>query len=389
MPLSSFTYSIPYVCLFVLLLVLAAFEQRIKSRWATLWPLRLFWGVVFVLFFGLRGFVGEDWSNYFLWFEEVPTLWNESLWDIWNGANTERGFYLFLCLIKSVFPSYFAFVFCSVLITFVTLDAFFIRYSRYYCFSFIAFMAFLGMGIMIDAARNLLSIMIFLASIPYLIQRRLVPYYGLNILGCLFHTSSVVYLLIYPFVHKRLPQWLLITVFIVCNVVFIFQIQLIRPVLAFFAGMIDGRINELIMSYSNIQTAYGLSFGFIERNVTFLLVMLFYKRLADSVSCNRVMANFYVLYFSLFCLFAEIGVVAIRMSMLFIMSYWILYPNIYAELKQYGNKVVFLLFYVMLSGFKILTGTQMVIYKYENLLWGIETYNQRQQNVLKPYQKNL
>lgn len=390
MPIFSFTYSIPYVCLFTLLLIFAAFEQRMRARWASLLPLRFVWGAVFVLFFGLRGFVGEDWSNYFRWFEQrVPTLWETSLWHIFTEADTEPGFYMFMSLIKTLIPSYFAFVFCSVLITFLVLDSFFTRYSRYYCFSFIAFMAFLGMGIMIDAARNLLSIMIFITSIPYIVQRKIVPYYGLNILGCLFHTSSVVYLLIYPFVHKRFPQWLLITIFIVCNVVFIFQVQFIRPVLAFFAGMIDGRINALIESYSNIQTAYGLSFGFVERNIMFVFVILFYNRLANSLSCNRVMANFYVLYFSLFCLFAEIGVVAIRMSMLFIMSYWILYPNIYAELKQYGNKVLFLLFYVTLSGFKILIGTQMITYKYENLLWGIETYSKRVQNVLKPYQRSV
>ena len=388
MPLFSFTYSIPYLCLFAILGILSIWEKETKHKVPSLYHIRYIWGVIFILFFGLRGFIGEDWGNYYQWFEAAPTLGTASFGQIIRESISEPGFCLYLSLVKTICPNYHAFVLTSVTITFFVLDHFFLRYSRYYCLSFIAFLSFLGLGILIDTARNLLSMMLFIASIPFLVDRKAKKYFLLNILGLTFHSSSVVYFLIYPFIHKKIPKKILISIFILCNAIFVFQVPLIRPVLAVIGDLIDGRINELINFYSNIQTAYGLSFGFIERNVTFLLVILFYDRLSRTAPINRVMANMYVLYFTSFCLFSEIGVVAIRISMLFIVSYWILYPNILFEIRLYWNKVIFTAFYLLLCIFKITIGTNAIIYKYDNLLWGIENYNERTQNIAEPYQKN-
>ncbi len=388
MPLFSFTYSIPYLCLFVILTTLSIWEKETKSKVPSLYHIRYVWGVIFILFFGLRGFIGEDWVNYYQWFNAAPTLGTASLGQIIQESISEPGFCLYLSLLKTIFPNYHAFVLVSVTITFFVLDHFFLRYSRYYCLSFIAFLSFLGLGILIDTARNLLSMMLFITSIPSLIDRKAKKYFLLNIFGLTFHASSVVYFLIYPFIHKKISKKILLSIFILCNVIFVLQVPLIRPVLTVIGNLINGRINELINFYSNIQTAYGLSFGFIERDITFLLVILFYDRLSRTAPINRIMANMYALYFISFCLFSEIGVVAIRVSMLFIVSYWILYPNILYEIKLYWNKIIFTVFYLLLCSVKITIGTNAIIYKYENLLWEIANYNERTHNIAEPYQKN-
>lgn len=49
----------------------------------------------------------------------------------------------------------------------------------------------------VNVMRNMKSISFFYLSIPFLIQRKALPYFILNLIGFGFHTSSIVYFPLY------------------------------------------------------------------------------------------------------------------------------------------------------------------------------------------------
>ena len=79
MPVSSFSYAIPYLLVFLVLTVLCNYEFRLlehnrattRVRWMTF---GLLW-----FFIGFRGFVFTDFISYYPWFEGLPSLWTLSL----------------------------------------------------------------------------------------------------------------------------------------------------------------------------------------------------------------------------------------------------------------------------------------------------------------------
>jgi hypothetical protein len=74
-----------------------------------------------------------------------------------------------------------------------------------------------------------------------------------------------------------------------------------------------------------------------------------------------------------------------RVGLLFICSYWILYPEIYRLLSK-KNKNIFLFFLLFYGIFKLLAGNTFVHQRYENILFKIDnSYYEH----LKRYEKSM
>ena len=69
-PVYSVEYSIPYLLMSFIFLFLSYYEYRQGTNKSV----RLICIVFFVLFYGLRGFVGWDWQGYYPSFELIDTL---------------------------------------------------------------------------------------------------------------------------------------------------------------------------------------------------------------------------------------------------------------------------------------------------------------------------
>ena len=70
--------------------------------------------------------------------------------------------------------------------------------------------------------------------------------------------------------------------------------------------------------------------GYIERVITFILIMIFKKKLIKKDLVNNIFINTYIMYFIFIFYFHEVNVFAERISVLFIFSYWVIYPGIYS-----------------------------------------------------------
>jgi hypothetical protein len=286
-------------------------------RWATI--------TGFLFFFGLRGLLLTDWMVYYPFFEKVPTIWDGGLVSAFNmdfadeyttdvsieRTGMERGFIYFTLLFKSLVPNYYAWIFFNSLIDVCLLDIFIRRYSKYYVLGFIFFFVFEGIVIEVNLIRNIKAILLFLISIKYLQERRILPYMLLNILGFFFHSSAIIYLPLYFFLHKEWSKKVIWSLFVGGILLLLCRVEYLEPVLRTAGDLIGGRISLMVNLYleSDLYSgSYGLfHFGYLERVVSFFLFMLNYDQLKEQNRDNIVFLNSYVIYFVIYFYFQKYG----------------------------------------------------------------------------------
>lgn len=384
MEIISYKYSIPYLIFlfFLFLLLFVEFYQLNKKQSSKI--TRELVVVCFILFFGLKGLVGRDVFNYYNYFESLPTLWN---WNINNFKFLEfdLGFSIFMSIVKSIIPNYFFFNFVNIVVDVIILNILMKRYSKYYVLGFIVYIVFYGYYFEIEQIRNLKAVLLFFLSLKCVEDKKLIPFLLINLLGVSFHFSALVYLPLYFILNKKFSPIVYLLIFIIGNIIFLFNLKYIIPVLVFVGDLLGGTLQtkiELYISNKLYSTAYGLSLGYIERIVTYLLVcFVFYKKLLQANKFNLIFINIYVLYFISFFYFTEINVAVVRLSALFVISYAILLPNIYAELSNKQNKLVVLSVLFLYMIVRLATYTKYIEYKYDNILWKVMSKEERQKNL--------
>ena len=389
MEIFSYKYSIPYLLCFgwLIFLTLLEFEYIKKNRNVQL--LHRITLVFLLIFFCFRGFVYTDWHSYYPYFAQMPTLWSGDIQGIFNGfPKFEYGFAFYTCLIKSIFPNYHFWIFISSAIDIIILNIFFKKYTKYYVFAFTVFFIFGAWIIGFNLMRNIKAIMFFILSLDYLLQRKMLPYMLLNITGIFFHISAVVFLPLYFILHREFPKMLLWIIFIVGNVIFLFQIGYIQPVFEFVAKFLGpAYIEKVDIYFSSSYKPQVLTLGYVERFLSYVLVVLFYKKLKIKNPVNIIFANVFVIYFVFFFYFSEFVAISQRMSGLFGFSYWVLYPNLYEQLQRVGNRVVFVTVFFVFAIGKTIIGNDNILQRYDNLLFGIESYEERKEKLERSWEK--
>jgi hypothetical protein len=394
MDVFNYLYSIPYLIFLGYLTALMLLEFRFLKFEKDTKYIR--WAVItgFVFFFGLRGFVYTDWKLYYPLFEKLPTIWDGGLTSILSTdfsedfvtdvsvgqAGIELGFIYFAVFFKSIIPNYFAFVFFNSIIDVILLNVFFKRYSRYYTLSFILFIVFGGLILEFNLIRNIKAVLLFLISIKYLQERKIIPYMLLNLAGFFFHSSAIVFFPLYFILNKQWPQWLIWGIFIVGNIIYLLQIKYLGPALISVADLMGGRMGVKVRLYFSMDLysrPYGIGIGYIERIITFFIFIIFQKKLKEENSNNIIFINAFLLYFIIYFFFAEIMVAIERLSLLFVFSYWIVYPKILELINKSINKLVFVLFILAYSVLKLVHANSNIFSKYDNLLFGIESFENR------------
>lgn len=390
----NYAYSIPYLAFLAFLIVLMFWEFRqIKFekdttyiRWITVLGL--------ILFLGLRGFVYTDWMMYYPMFEKLPTIWEGGLTNVLTSdfsedfitdvsmgkAGLELGFVYFTVIFKSLIPNYFAFIFFNSFIDVLLLDVFFRRYSNYYVLSFILFMVFGGLGLEFNLLRNIKSFLFFLLSLKYIQERRIVPFLLLNFAGYSFHSSALIFLPLYFILHKQWPNWLVWSIFVVGNILFLLHIKYLQPITLAIADVIGGRMAvkaKLYFVSDFYSQAYGIGLGYIERVATFLLFILMQKKLKAQNSYNILFINTFLIYFIIYFFFAELMVAVERLSLLFVFAYWILYPQVLYNIKELTNKFILIFILIGYSILKVAQVNNNIFSRYDNLLFGIQKFEDR------------
>lgn len=127
--------------------------------------------------------------------------------------------------------------------------------------------------------------------------------------------------------------------------------------------------------------AYGFSFGYFERTFFFILVTYNIEKLLKQRKSNIVFYNLFFFYYVFFHILSPIsGVIMKRLSFIFICSYWVLIPNLLVALRDKYHILV--LYFFIISLLKISSNNTLLM-KYDNLLFGIETYEHKRDNAYR------
>lgn len=377
-PVFSYTYSIPYLCFLMFLWLFALLDAQYKEnvKLNSIFRYTVLMGLF--LFIGLRGFILTDWYSYYSYFEITPTIWDTNCLSFIEESYMEPFFVVSTILFKSIYPSYFFWIFINCVIDFLLLYYLFRKNTKYVVFAFLFFYSFQGFMIEVNLLRNVKAMICFLISVQYLNNRRFIPYLLWNLLGIMFHFSASLYILLYVFLSSGCNNKKLIWgVFCFANFVFLLKIPWCGELLNIISEKIQfGRLYTIGM-YTSKAAPMSLSIGYIERTLTFIVFMYNKDKLLKLHKCNRVYFNIYLCYYFFNLLFYEFGVLSERFSMLFICSYWFLYPSLIELFRTKKLKAeVYVIFFCYMF-LKDLSMHDDILHRYDNLLFGIETYESR------------
>lgn len=376
--------SIPYLLILFTLFVLSIIDIHNVNKKKINNNVRLLAFFVLLFFWGLRGHIQTDWANYYPLFYKLPTI------DVLSSKHfteftMEPGFLLYAIIIKTVFPNYFFLVFVNTLIDLLFLHFLFKRYVKYYVLAF--FFAFIFLSMMeINLMRNSKSIMLFMLSLIYVNKKKWVGYYLLNILGCTFHMTSLLFLFIYPILKIQFKTYVLVIIFLLCISFYLIGIQWITP-LVNYIGNLSG-IPQLykLITYNEMGVGSVLSIGFLERLTSFTLLIVLYRKLVHINSYSGPVLNCFLLYFIFMFFFAESEVISHRLAGLFLVSYCFFYSYLYQYLKKYKNLLLYLT--LIYGCLKMIGDSRSEIGKYQNILFGAESYDERMRDLSKWLNEN-
>ena len=309
----------PYLLLFGLLLLLIYPYQKMSdgNRAKVIWLLL----GVFILFFGLRGNVGDDYEHYRSMYE-VETL---------SLIPSMPAFALFMLLLKVVHIPFVGFIFaCSCLVN----GLLFLSVARLRLNTPFVLCIFLGMsGIAneIDFVRNLISTMLFACSLGYLERGDAKRYFLLNGLGVLFHYAALIYLPFYFLARRQVPKNVFLGMIAIALVFFALRLPFLDgiPRLFDFDHVIATHLYTYINTYTRAMT---FTIALVERLLTAFAVYCFYDQLTADV-CNRIAVWAFLFFFIACSLFSNYAVLATRLANLFVVCYWILWPAIIRQMQ--------------------------------------------------------
>jgi hypothetical protein len=380
-PTFSYSYSTPYLILILIFFLLFLWENRVRKNEGNITMIRYLCMLIFFVFFGLRGYMDTDFVVYYPIYEAAPTLSDTSgvvrffshLTDDYL-LKVEPGFKIFVVLLKSISSDYFLLQIVSSLIDVIFLNYFLKKYSPQYVLGFIMFLIFSGLIIEFNLLRNSKAIFIFIYSLQFIKERNALKYFICNGIGLFFHSSAIFYFPLYFFLHKKIPNQVVWGAFIVGNVLYLGQIKFITPIVIALGNLVGGVYSLMAETYSEdslYSTGYGITMGYVEKVFTFILFYRLYNRIGEFIKDEKLLNIFFNLFFIFtvtYLFLSEYSVLIDRMTTLFVMSYWILYPYVYAVLERMF-KMVFTFILLMFGLYKMYNSNNNIIRKYENILW--------------------
>lgn len=371
-------YSIPYVILILIYGLLADYYRRADE--ADRSRINMVCIVIFILFFGFRGFVGQDWSNYYPTFERLSSANLGDFFNSFDDTSFEPGFVFLMLSCKTVFDNYHFMVFVCTLINAILLFRFIFKNIHNTPLALIVFLCMGGLIMEINLLRNSISILIFLNTIEYIQKRKPLPFFLWNFLGLSFHVSSILYFPVYFFFHKKPPKWLFVGILIVSNIVFFSGIKFVTPILVAVAGQLGESYEELVEFYTEGKYAdmqLTLSIGYIERLFTGVLVLCYYDKLMELRKDNVIYINAFLMFYILFFLFAEFAVIGGRLANLFTFCYWILWIDLLKCIALPNNRRLYVGYLVVYCLLKVFGTAVDETFYYDNLLTGSKSYEER------------
>lgn len=376
--------TIPYIFLFLLFSFSAIGENGLPFQKYSKEFFKYIIFLSFLYFFCCRAYIAADWLSYYPFFERAPTLFDgsQNIHKFLQNSIFEKGYAFYNVVLKTICSNYLFLQFVSAFLDFIVLHHFFKQYiPRHYILGWALYLIFQGYVFEIIILRNAKSIMFFLISIKYINQKKPLKYFGLNFLGFLFHTSSIIYFPLYFLGRLKRKPKIEIFLFIFGNIVYLLNIQWIKEILINGLPILNGRLKSMLNIYltsDKYSSAYGLTIGYLERSLSFILLYRYSFKLIKENSNFRIFWYLFLMYIFTYLFLSEIYILLERIPNLFVCSYWILYSHFYGSLKK-RKKRIFVCIFVVYGILKIMSLMNAKWAFYENFLFFYSNPSYRKQ----------
>lgn len=342
--------------------------------------------VMFILFIGFRGYVMHDWYLYKPFFDSAPTLMQLPFWngEMASEEHFEPLYIMYNCLIKTFTSEYETFVLINTIIDLALLHLAFRRFlqKESWALFLVTYLAFNGFTGEMDLLRNTKSTLLFLISIKYIEERRILPFILLNLLALGFHWSALVYFPLYFLIHKAIKRKTFIILSCLSFLIIPFSADLLAlcSKLLLSLPLIPETLSTRFDFYSRCEF-YNSFLGFGTNDIMRLLIALlfacFYPQIRKNVHAPVIISGLCLYFFS-----ASFGkgmeIILKRVAPLFLFAIWLGVPILVKQLSKW-DKILVLLFFLVLSNMKVHRMTcQSPFFQYDNTLIGDhKTYEER------------
>lgn len=362
-------FSTPYIILNVILLVLAVLSFTLKTKLSHK-ILACISMIVFVVFFCFRGYVQTDTINYYALFERLPGI----LSGIADEPHFDKGFIVYMEIIKSLGFNYDQFIIISTFIDLILLTILFRQYFsyKYYALFFYLFLMFTGLEYEFNLMRNIKATLLFLISIKYIYSRNFIKFLILNLLALSFHWSSILFFPLYFILHKEISLKSYCVLFLVGILIYVLMPYVLHALLQIFTTVFEGYMfTEKIDDYLNLDMfSAGKQFSLMDiaLMIWYVLILITYnqiKRTSPHVIC---FINLFALYFLFSCMGSGMILFRQRVAILFEPSCWLLFIWLIKS-QRYTNKVILFSVIVLYGIFLTYRRTKNdTMYQYDNFL---------------------
>ena len=340
--------AIPYICFYILSISSIPYVSRLHLvQSVEAMEKSLYLAALFLIFWGW-GLVGYDTNAYYSMYYAVPYL---SHFDI-SAYEREYLFWLWCSIFRTLHFSYVDFRFVSSVVDIIVLFIFFSRFLDKKYFP-IAFMFYLLYGVSC-----------YLISLIYFSRKKYIRFILWNVAAFYFHISIIplpLFTILYPlFLRRRL---------ILC----IFIIGCIFSISGIGLSFLFARFGEsipvvgfLIVRYvkSTYANAHGLTIGFLERFLSFIIIYKFQKRLIRDYKNTKVFISLFYVYIFFCFYFIDFKIILERIAAMFKISYWICFPLIFSYLKK-KDKNIFFVILILYGGLKIFEQYNLDVYAFK------------------------
>jgi len=338
-----------------------------------------------VLFFGLRGYVGDDWLGYVPVYDYVqPKDFHFNIFGN-HSFRYEPGFAIlaYICRMIAGGGGYLFFQFVVTVLQLALLIRFLRRNSDNLPFSLVIFLAMGGLIMLINTMRNTLALFIFLNGLHYISERRFWRYLAVCVVAMMFHMSSFLFIPLYLFLHRPINKWVFLGLFIVSYLIVLLRIPVLSLGIGVIADMIGGKLSFMVKAYledANMnRLSFALSIGSLERLATGITVFLFWDKLLAIRKENVLYINALLIFFVFYFAFSEVREVGRRLSELFIYSYWIIWPDLLKCMTGRIMRLAYIAFLFAYCSLKVIGTVGYPNTRYENILTGVTRYELRRQ----------
>lgn len=337
--------------------------------------------ILLIGFLGLRGFIGWDWWAYYPSYNNLP-----------NGFNYEIGYEIWSNIFYKIGLSYHHFTFINTVADILILAYVLKKYSKYPIFSMFLFLAVQGLSFEVDLLRNAKAVLLFIISIQFIKERKIIPFLILNILGMTFHMSSVIYLPMYFILNRNYSRKIVLPLIILGNIYYLFDTKLFIHILEYMSSVLPAAVGGKITSYlSIIPQNYKLPIGtlYFERLVTFIMVFFFLHKEKNHREKENpyslIMENSFYIFYLIFLFTSEFFIASTRIGILFIYANWFLWGDIIENLRDTKIKAAVFLIAVLIGGNRIYNhfdfNGNKILYRYENIITDHKSYEEKMKDL--------